>query len=487
VSNSQTPSQSFRRLRSILWVLLPALLLLAAGWLYLVVDADWRLQAAVAEADRLDPEWRLAQLEAKQPALPDKDNSALQVLVVRKLIPQQWGGTPEFWQLFGDLPAEPQLNEQQLTALRAELAKAAKALPEARKLANMPRGRYPIEWAPDFYTTRFDQLQEARPVATLLQMDAWLCAQEGDADGAIRSVQGVLNTGRSIGDAPTAITQLMRIGLRTMAVRLLERTLAQGQPAPAVLADLQRRLEEEDTHPAFLTATRGERAGDDQLMEYLEGAGLSQAGIQKELDSIGPDGPSLSERLPLFLPGGIKRQRSAFLRFMTEAVEIAKLPSEQQKGPLDRWSAAARNQPVLVKAFAPALQKMATASKRSSAELRAAIVLLAAERYRQERKQLPESLTELVQAGYLKAVPTDPYDGKPLRFRRLDDGLVVYALGPDGQDNGGNLRHRNHGDLTGTDEGCRLWTPEKRRQAPLPPRAPEPGEGPGGPAGLPPP
>jgi hypothetical protein len=466
--------------------LVPIGLPLAAVWIYLVVGADWQLQAAVAEADRLDPEWRLAQLEAKQPPVPDKDNSALQVLAVRKLIPRRWAGTSDFWELFHDVPPEAQLNEQQLAALRAELAKAPKALDEARKLADMPNGRYTVEWSPAFLDTRLDHLQEARLVAMLLQLDALRRAQEGDADGAIQSVQGVLNTGRSIGATPTNIAQLIRIAQRALVVRLVERVLAQGQPAPAVLADLQRLLEDEDAQPILLIATRGERAGDDQLMEYLQTGGLSQSAIQKELDSIGPNGPSLGERLPLYLPGSIKSQRAAFLRFMNEAVDIAKLPPEQQKGPLDRWSAAARRQPVLVKLFTPALDKIAAACQRSTAELRAVLVLVAAERYRQERKQLPGSLAELVQAGYLKAAPTDPYDGKPMRFRRLDDGLVVYAVGTDGVDNGGNLA-RTGAPGPGTDVGCRLWTPEKRRQPPLPPRPPQPAGAPGGPPVPPPP
>jgi hypothetical protein len=461
------------------------IVVLVAGWLFLVVGADWRMQGAVAEADRLDPEWRLAELEAKQPTLADKENSALQVLAVRKLTPMGWAGTSEFWQLFQDLPPEAQLNDQQFSALRGELAKAAKALKEGRKLADMPNGRYPIEWAPDFLTTRLDHLQEARAVGNLLHLDGLLRAQEGDVDGAIRSVEAVLNAGRSIGDAPTAIAQLIRISQRAIAVGMLERTLAQGEPTPAVLAELQRRLEEEDTHLTFLIVARGERAGDDRLMESLEQGSLNRSGIQNTLDSIvGPDGAPMSDRLSLYLPGSIKSQRAAMLRFMTEAVEIAKLPPEQQKGPLERWAAAARSQPVLVKLLAPALTKVAAACQRSNAQLRAAVVLLAAERYRQERKQLPRSLAELVQAGYLKAIPTDPYDGQPLRFRRLDDGLVVYAVGPDGQDNGGNLR-RASSDVPGTDEGLRLWVPKKRRQAPLPPSRPDGGE-PGGP-GVPPP
>jgi len=44
----------------------------------------------------------------------------------------------------------------------------------------------------------------------------------------------------------------------------------------------------------------------------------------------------------------------------------------------------------------------------------------------------------------IKAVPADPYDGKPLRYRRLSDGVVVYALGFDRKDNGGRY-HRTFG------------------------------------------
>lgn len=34
-------------------------------------------------------------------------------------------------------------------------------------------------------------------------------------------------------------------------------------------------------------------------------------------------------------------------------------------------------------------------------------------------------------------VPIDPYDGEPLRYRRLDPGFVVYSTGINGRDDGG--------------------------------------------------
>jgi hypothetical protein len=48
--------------------------------------------------------------------------------------------------------------------------------------------------------------------------------------------------------------------------------------------------------------------------------------------------------------------------------------------------------------------------------------------------RLPERLDELV-PGYLKAVPPDPFDGKPLRYNPVKG--VIYSVGLDLQDDGG--------------------------------------------------
>jgi hypothetical protein len=45
---------------------------------------------------------------------------------------------------------------------------------------------------------------------------------------------------------------------------------------------------------------------------------------------------------------------------------------------------------------------------------------------------LPESL-----GAALSPLPTDPFDGKPLHYRRDGAGFVVYSVGPDGKFDGG--------------------------------------------------
>jgi len=50
---------------------------------------------------------------------------------------------------------------------------------------------------------------------------------------------------------------------------------------------------------------------------------------------------------------------------------------------------------------------------------------------------------EEVVPEFLPQVPTDPFDGEPLRYVVADDGYLVYSVGPDATDHGGQ------GDETG--------------------------------------
>lgn len=62
---------------------------------------------------------------------------------------------------------------------------------------------------------------------------------------------------------------------------------------------------------------------------------------------------------------------------------------------------------------------------------------VAIERYRLAHDgQLPETLDMLV-PQYLDETPLDPFDGEPLRYRRYQDGYIVYSVGPNRVDDGG--------------------------------------------------
>jgi hypothetical protein len=77
----------------------------------------------------------------------------------------------------------------------------------------------------------------------------------------------------------------------------------------------------------------------------------------------------------------------------------------------------------------------------AEARRRVIITAIALERYRRQHGVYPTSLTNLAPA-FLAAVPLDFMDGRPLRYQPTDAGFVLYSVGLDCMDDGGdqNLR-----------------------------------------------
>ena len=78
----------------------------------------------------------------------------------------------------------------------------------------------------------------------------------------------------------------------------------------------------------------------------------------------------------------------------------------------------------------------------------------------------------------MQRVQIDPFDGKPLRYLLRGDGVIVYSIGPDAKDDGGDLRRivspngevDENGpwatsDLNAGDIGFQLWNVQERRKA----------------------
>jgi hypothetical protein len=345
-------------------------------------------------------------------------------------------------------------------------------LAEARKLKDFPRGRHAIQYSKDFVSTNLEKQQHIRTVAQLLEYDVLLLAEANDGDAAADSCRAMLNAARSLGDEPLLLSQLVRIALRATAVRAVERTLAQTEPSPAALRDLQRLLEEEAAAPLLRIALRGERAGLDRLIEAVQSGEVSYAKLMQSMAGAGRKNDlSALDSVAQRLPGAMALQRAALLRYMTEAVEAAKLPSDQQLRRYRELSASVQDRRPLVRLLAPSTGTLAGASNRSLAQLRCTLVLVAAERFRKEHHRRPENCAALVAAGLLKDVPLDPFDGKPLRWRRLKDRLACYSVGADGNEGDGN-NERARPMAAGTDLGVQLWDVPHRRQPPRPQRAP---------------
>ena len=208
-------------------------------------------------------------MEANREIIPDEENAALQVLKAQQLIPRDWlrpekdpdgKDFSQFTDAREKLPAQCQLSDSQIAAFRTELGKAEPALVEARKIAELPRGRFPIEWKPE----RFDYqgLQERNNLLFLLIYDSMLRSQDENLEGAFVSFRAAINTARASGKEYGISALSVRTSCTIQALHSLERLLAQGTTDNGTLATAQKLLELEDNESksVVLFALRGQRA-----------------------------------------------------------------------------------------------------------------------------------------------------------------------------------------------------------------------------------
>ena len=334
------------------WIVLAILLMIPIGltlFAYVAgrVAGDKRLEQAFSEADRLDPGWRFVDLEAKRLPYPEADKNGIdQVLRVRSAMPpSQWPlwpfpsfeGDPVYLaelrramdeSLEGDRLAPTLLNAEQERVIRAEVARAADAIELARQMPNYPYGRYPVKWTKDYVSTPLPHVHEPRTVANLMNFDARLRAHNNDVTGACHDVKAILYASRAVGDEPNLISQLVRVAVDTVAVQVLERSLAWGRASEPVLSDLQMELEEEAQTPYFLTGLRGERACLDYLLENVQQGVITFADYRRLMTGMtkwpGTSAPN-EYMVELYSLRGylkVRAERAQVLHHMNEIAEL---------------------------------------------------------------------------------------------------------------------------------------------------------------------
>jgi hypothetical protein len=444
------------------------------GW-YVQRAAEAGLVGVLAALDRDHPGWRWDDVQDQRAAVPDRDNAALQVRAAADLLPAGYNGAFLDFIVF-QVPAPQQLSARQLRPVEAHLAAVRPALEAARNLARLPVGRFPPGPPKIRTTTWLSDAQRLRDLplgelSALLGYDAAVRAQEGKWDAAVQSIQALFNLVRSLGDEPSICLQQVRMGAGTVGAPL-ERVLAQGEPSSGVLAALQALLEAEEAEPLLWHAVRGERARLGQIADELRAGTVSASQVLGRGPLAGKlriGSLDIGEAYFRAASGPPYGHLADLLQFTGRVAEAAQLPPDEQLAELDRLRAALRDRSVpqpsgiAGSGIAYAVETWPALLRRSLAERRCAVVLLAAERFRRSQGRWPASLEELVEAGLLARTPKDPYDRAPLRLRRFADGLVVYSVGADGRDDGGTF-DRKHPDMPGTDIGYQLWNVARRRQ-----------------------
>lgn len=425
--------------------------------------SDPELEKIIAELDQKEPGWRIEELEAKRKVLSPEENSALVISESYKLLGNFEQRKP-LWEL-GKLPdiaaikSSPQqlLTPPSINLIKTTLGAFQPSLVEARKVAKLPQGRFEITYAPNIANTILSPLDATGAITDLLTIDAFIQAQDGKSQQAMESTHAIFNIARSVGEIPFPISYQVRGRICAQSIRMLELTIALGEPSKDSLSQFQSLLENEASFPMFLHIAKANRASNYAILSALKKDKDIIKTLQKDFDL--KDDEAIATKLVLEEPTIL----SWLLKYSNSLVAIANFPQQDQQKAVTELALKLNEKNMLfVKLFTSPPKKIWETSHSNLAILNCAITSLAMERYRITNGKWPRKLDELV-PEYLAKLPTDPFNGEPLLVGTIPGGLVIYSVGPDLQDNNG-LIDDSKPTKEGTDIGFRLWEVPMRRQ-----------------------
>lgn len=324
------------------------------------------------------------------------------------------------------------------------------ALARADAAALRPTVRFISNWE-DGRNRLADDLPKLSGLAWISAVEAGLRIREGDARGAALSLVRIGRFGWALSRDPVNHAELTDSGLLRQGLAALEDAFTFGlfnDSDLCAIADAYRRDEPAhwgegylydlchflDKHPDVVSpphfppgASRGETLK--RLVELL------RTGNKVYLGAIDETG-QYAETAEWFLrfvvafdtPGPAVLDAVA----AEDALQTAK---KSEMGPMAAMNT--ENSALMV--------RMASAFVSRIAYARVIETACSVERYALANGRFPETLDALVPA-YLEAVPPDPFDGLPMRYIPGETGYMVYSIGRDREDDGGN-RHNRDGDI----------------------------------------
>ena len=128
-------------------------------------------------------------------------------------------------------------------------------------------------------------------------------------------------------------------------------------------------------------------------------------------------------------------------KYFMKADELFALsPRDLQNEGIDanEWAEALRLS-YMLKMQGPARYRVGQITWRLKTGRQALLTVLAVIRYEKEKGRYPSDLEELIEAGYLKKLPMDPFSDGQLVYRKTESGFLLYSFGENLKDDGGEL------------------------------------------------
>jgi hypothetical protein len=304
--------------------------------------------------------------------------------------------------------------------------------------------RYPVDFRKaEYLQLKTPHLSPLREGAKLLSLEAIMHAEEGDPATAADSVRSGIGLANSLTTEPYLISQLVRSICYHFACLGLNRSLNRVVLPDQELASLATALPQDDGAQGIRLSLIAERA---LALDWFSGLGpnipdllLAVSGEPIEWGT-GYRVPGYYLYLYYYTTGFTDLDMLRYMDLMDDYVRISERPAEERFLLIKPVEARIQSLPRrcwVSRMLTDALGTAVIKNLRYVAEIRTARAALEVERFRLATGHLPETLTEL-SPTVMKTTLLDPFDGQPLRYKKLPKGYVVYSVGEDGKDDGGD-------------------------------------------------
>ncbi len=295
-----------------------------------------------------------------------------------------------------------------VAAIRAALAAHPDSLPLLARAARCS-DYYPqssvIADTQVFMKNVLANVNTMRGAVRVLDYRVQLSLADGRPQEALSACLDMLRLARHFDREPMLTNYLLNLAVRGVAIRSANRILRAGPHSDAEHDSLAAELACHNLVNAYQQALRTERAFGLQSFDEMPSPFFHKADQRDYLDLIEAGLPAMS-------------------------TPLANSSSHAQTATI-----IGRAGP-LTKLVAPATQAMQVAATRTLAEMRCLRVLNELVRHEQHAETAKPEIADL---GLPADVIVDPFDGKPLRVKKLADGWLVYTVGQNQKDDGGNL------------------------------------------------
>jgi len=362
---------------------------------------------------------------------------------------------PLYQQAIAVLDADPALKDQDSPLSTATtidvaspevidlLARHAAALDLIRRAADRDTCRFQRDWTRPSFDMLLPEMQSLRNAARLLVLETRREAADGNAEDALRDVARIQRIGRHAASEPILISNLVGIAIDTMALETLAQVLPTLRKSDLATLDAPEIRDLIATPPTMASHFYGEEAFGLSIFADLAD---NQLGVPNIYDLGGNTRPQpwLFRILPLsllyrvfFLPADLAGYRSIMGKYQSAASRSESYPDLTKRIDADETEIRDRSPGMLSSMIVPALPAVFKAQTRSIANHHAALALVAATKERLETGAVPETFDELA-VQLVPSASRDPFTAdQPLVMKQTDDALLIYSIGPDGEDDGG--------------------------------------------------